>query len=346
MAYQKYKLLFVGGSMKEYRADEISKIVGGNLIGKGQIIISSVSSLKNATENDVTVIKNKKYIMEWRKTNSLVTVISKSMNLKPKIEGALIFVEDTNIAIIKVLKLFQLPRPNIKKKISEKATVDNSAIIEDNVAIGPGCYIGKNVYIGENTTLYPNVTVFDGAIIGKNTIIWSGTVIMDKCTIGYGCIIHPNVTIGGDGFGYHFSEEDDRLVRFPHIGSVKIGNDVEIGSSSCIDRGKYIDTIIGDGTKIDNLVQIGHNCLIGKHCVICGMCGISGSVQIGNYVTVAGAVGIKDNITIGDFVRIGGMSGVGKNIKPNTDVAGIPATESKKWYKQLKVLRRIARDTK
>ena len=146
--------------------------------------------------------------------------------------------------------------------------------------LGPDAILEPGVVIGSNTKLYPNVTVLDDASIGSETIIWSGTVIRERCRIGNHCIIHPNVTIGADGFGFRPSPDGQGIVKIPQIGTVKIGDHVEIGANSCVDRGKLGATTIGDGTKIDNLVQIGHNCKLGRFCMMSGQSGLAGTVTL------------------------------------------------------------------
>ncbi|MCK4821889.1 UDP-3-O-(3-hydroxymyristoyl)glucosamine N-acyltransferase, partial [bacterium] len=166
-------------------------------------------------------------------------------------------------------------------------------------------------------------------------------VLRERCQIGNKCIIHPNVTIGADGFGYRPADDGKSLVKIPQIGTVIVGDDVEIGAGSCIDRGKFSATSIGNGTKIDNLVQIGHNCRIGRSCVIAGMTGVSGSVTIGDGVIIGGGVGIKDHVTIGNGARIGGKSGVISDVAPGQTVIGFPAGEYKKTLRQWAALKKL-----
>lgn len=192
--------------------------------------------------------------------------------------------------------------------------------------------------------LYPNVTLMDDVVIGAKCEIRSGTRIEERCEIGSFCILHNNVSIGSDGFGYRPSEDGRGIVKIPHIGNVKIGHQVEIGASSCIDRGKFSSTRIGDGTKIDNLVQIGHNCVIGRACLIAGCCGISGSVTLGDGVVMAGQVAVKDHVTIGNGVTIGGKSGVINDIPDGKTVLGFPAIEAKDTLKQWAFIRRMLRN--
>ena len=214
-------------------------------------------------------------------------------------------------------------------------------LLEKNSKIGANAYIGPNVVLGENVTIYPNVTLLDEVTIGSNTVIWSGAVVRERCHIGSNCIIHPNATIGADGFGFRPCPERG-LVKIPQIGNVVIGNNVEIGANSCVDRGKFSSTILGDGCKIDNLVQIGHNSKLGKFCIMAGNSGLAGSVTLGNGVIIGGSASIKDHTTIGDGAIVGAGSGVTGDIAAGKTMIGYPAVEARTALKQWAILKRMA----
>ena len=207
--------------------------------------------------------------------------------------------------------------------------------------MGPGCFVGKNVRIGAGTILHPNVTVMDETVIGAQCVLWSGVQIRERCRIGNGCILQFGVSIGSDGFGYRPSADGRSLVKIPHIGNVVIGNGVEIGSNSCVDRGKFSATTIGDGTKIDNLVQIGHNSRIGRCCVVAACTGIAGSVTIGDGVMIGGCVAVRDHVTIGSGARIGGGSGVAGDVQAGHTVVGYPADDHREMLRQWSALRKL-----
>ena len=176
--------------------------------------------------------------------------------------------------------------------------------------------------------------------MGRNTTIWSGTVVRERCHIGNECIIHPNATIGADGFGFRPCEENG-LVKIPQIGNVIIGNRVEIGANTCVDRGKFSSTIVGDGCKIDNLVQIGHNSKLGKFCIMAGNSGLAGSVTLGNGVIIGGSASIKDHTTIGDGAVIGAGSGVTGDVPAGKTMLGYPAVEARDALKQWALLKQM-----
>jgi len=191
--------------------------------------------------------------------------------------------------------------------------------------------------------LYPNVTIFDETTIGQHTTLWSGTVIRERCQIGAYCIFHNNVSIGADGFGYRPSDNGRGLVKIPQIGTVIIGNDVEIGANSCVDRGKFSATIIGDNCKIDNQVQIAHNCIMGRSCIMAGHSGLAGSVTLGDGVIIGGSASIKDHVTIHSGVTVGAGSGVTGDIPPGKTYLGYPAQESRDMLKQWVMMRKLAK---
>ncbi|MFM2326948.1 MAG: UDP-3-O-(3-hydroxymyristoyl)glucosamine N-acyltransferase, partial [Bacteroidota bacterium] len=212
--------------------------------------------------------------------------------------------------------------------------------------IGAGCYLGKNVQLGNNVILYANTTILDHTTIGNNTTIWPGAVVRERCVIGSYCIIHPNASIGADGFGFRPSPDGRGLIKIPHIGNVIIGNGVEIGANSCVDRGKFSATVIGDGCKIDNLVQIGHNSKMGRSCIMAGSSGLAGSVTLGDGVIVGGSASISDHVTLGNGVQVGGGSGVLSDFTDGKKILGYPAVEARDALKQWVVLRKLAKEAK
>ncbi len=245
-------------------------------------------------------------------------------------------------AIIDVINLFYKDiDSNPSNQISSLAILDDNIQLENNITINPGvivkagCSIGKNTFIDSNTVIGSNV------LIGRNVTIGSNCSIKN-CLIGDNVIIHSGVCIGQDGFGY-VTSVGSSLKKFPHIGKVIIQNNVEIGSNTTIDRGSLNNTIIGEGTKIDNQVQIAHNVIIGENCAIAGQVGISGSVKIGNNVMLGGKVGIKQHRVIGDNVIIAAGSGVTRSFSSNKKIAGNPAQEIDSYHHELKIISRLTR---
>ncbi|HUV78372.1 MAG TPA: UDP-3-O-(3-hydroxymyristoyl)glucosamine N-acyltransferase [Desulfobacterales bacterium] len=313
--------------MKQYTTEQINQAVNGTLNGSPTIMITGVEQISEATTNQLTFIGEKKYIKLWDQSRASAAIVNDSLDVEPGQGRALIRVADADLALADVLRLFEPAPPKCGSGIHSTAVVDSTAVIGEGTAIGAGCYIGPGVVIGADTKFYPNVTVLDDTRIGSETIIWSGTVIRERCLIGNRCIIHPNVTIGADGFGYRPSPDGQGLVKIPQIGTVKIGNDVEIGAGSCVDRGKFSATTIGDGTKIDNLVQIAHNCKLGRCCVMAGQSGLAGSVTLGDGVMMGGGARVNDHVTIGDGAKLGGNAGAISDVAPGKTLLGFPADD-------------------
>lgn len=329
---------------KSYLIEELCELLNGTLVGHTNQQISEPEQIESAKESSITFIGHKKYIPLWEKSNASAAIVDRSLQLTdPGVNKAFIEVDNADLAMAQLLDLFIPAAVKLAPGIHSSATVDPTAIIGKNTTIGANSYIGPGVKIGKNTTIYPNVTILDHAHVGEHSIIKSGTVIGERCRIGLYCILHANVTIGSDGFGYRPSPDGRGIVKITHIGDVVIGNQVEIGSGSCVDRGKFSSTTIGDGTKIDNLVQIAHNCKIGRACMIAALCGISGSVTLGDGVIMAGQAAIKDHITVGNGVTVGGRSGIMNDIPDGKTILGYPAIEAKETLRQWAAVRRLAK---
>jgi UDP-3-O-[3-hydroxymyristoyl] glucosamine N-acyltransferase len=313
--------------MKQYTTEQINQAANGALDGSPTIMITGIEQISEATTNQLTFIGEKKYIQLWDRSPASAAIVNDSLDVEPGQGRALIRVADADLALADVLQLFEPELPKCEPGIHSTAVVDSTAEIGQGAAIGAGCYIGPGVVIGADTKLYPNVTVLDHTSIGSETIIWSGTVIRERCRIGNHCIIHPNVTIGADGFGYRPSPDGQGLVKIPQIGTVKIGDGVEIGAGSCVDRGKFSATSIGDGSKIDNLIQIAHNCKLGRFCVMAGQSGLAGSVTLGDGVMMGGGARVKDHVTIGEGARLGGNTTALSDVAPAKTVLGCPAND-------------------
>ncbi|WP_330444187.1 UDP-3-O-(3-hydroxymyristoyl)glucosamine N-acyltransferase [Flavobacterium sp. C4GT6] len=327
--------------MKSYTLQQINDIINGVIEGNTTNEVMSPEQLELANTNQITFIGNKKYEKLWEKSNACIAVVNKDISIQPGDNRAFIKVDNADLAMSQILELFAPAPPCFEKDIHPTATIHPSANIGSNVKIGAGCYIGANVTIGDNAVIYPNVTVLDESTIGNGTTIWSGTVVRERCIIGALCILHPNCTIGADGFGFRPCPQQG-LVKVPQIGNVVIGNKVEIGAGSCVDRGKFSSTIIGDGCKIDNLVQIGHNSVMGRFCIMAGNSGLAGSVTLGDGVVIGGSASIKDHVTIGSGAVVGAGSGVTGDVPAGKTVLGYPAVDGRVALKQWAILKRMA----
>ncbi len=326
--------------MNSFFIEELNEIVNGVLVGNTTQKIVGLEQIECANRNQITFIGNAKYLNLWEGSLACAAIINKKLKLEPGLDRALIKVENADLSMAQLLELFKPDLPLIEDEIHPSAVVHPTVKIGKDTSIGAGCYIGKDVTLGDQVKLYPNVTVLDQTCIGIKTVIWSGTVIRERCQIGSHCIFHPNVTIGADGFGYRQSPDGEGLVKIPHVGNVIIGNGVEIGSGSCVDRGKFSSTIIGDGCKIDNLVQIAHNCKLGRSCIIAGNSGLAGSVILGDGVVIAGSVSVKDHVTISNRAMIGGGSVVINDVPVGKKMLGYPAIEYKDALKHWAMVRK------
>ena len=329
--------------MKSYSIEDINNLLQGELIGTTNQKIEGPEQLQNAKSNHITFIGSNKYVKHWANSKACAAVVNDNLKVEPDDNRAIIKVKNADLAMAKILELFNPPAPVFDTNIHPTAVIHDTAKIGEGCKIGANCYIGKNVELGNNVVLYPNVCVFDETTIGNNTTVWSGTVIRERCIIGSHCIFHTNVSIGADGFGYRPSDDGRGLVKIPQIGNVIIGHYVEIGANSCVDRAKFSATIVGDGCKIDNLVQIAHNSVMGRSCIMAGHSGLAGSVTLGDGVIIGGSASIKDHTTLHSGVTVGAGSGVVGDVQAGKTVLGYPAQDARDMLKQWVVMRKLAK---
>ena len=326
--------------MNQFSIQQIAQHVSGKIIGDKEIFITGLEEIEKAQTGQLTFIGSRKYAKFWEGSQASAALVNEGLELSPG-NRTLIQVASADLAIAQVLELFAPAPPRFIAGVHETAVVDPTAVLGSNVSIGPGCYLGPHVKIGDDSLLYANVTIMDESTIGSRSVVWPGVVVRERCYIGDDCILHQNASIGADGFGYRPSMDKKSLVKIPQIGEVIIGDRVEVGANSCIDRGKFSSTKIGDGTKIDNLVQIGHNCSIGQSCIVCAAAAIGGSVTTGDFTTVAGKVAIADHATIGSHVTIGGGSIVISDVESHQFVSGFPAAPHKTTLQQWASLKKL-----
>ncbi len=329
--------------MKSLTITEINDLLAGELVGNTSQLITGPEELQKAEINHITFIGSSKYVALWKNSKACAAIINDNIALSPDENRAFIKVKNADLAMAKILRAFEPEPPTFDTDIHSTAVVHQTAVIGKGCKIGANCYVGKDVTLGAGVILYPNSTVLDETRIGKGTVVWSGTTIRERCEIGDYCIFHNNVSIGADGFGYRPCDEGRGLVKIPQIGTVIIGNDVEIGANSCVDRGKFSATIIGDNCKIDNLVQIAHNCIMGRSCIMAGHSGLAGSVTLGDGVIIGGSASIKDHVTIHSGATVAAGSGVMNDVEAGKTVLGYPAQNSKDMLKQWVAMRRLVK---
>ena len=301
---------------------EIAKLIGGRVVGDGDVLITGASGIREATEGDITFLSNPKYSSLMDKTRASSIVTSTETDAQ-KINKPVILIDNPSLAFVKIISMFTPEEAGHPKAIDFTAVVGKNVILGRDVAIGAYSVIADDVEIGDNTIIYAGCYIGHHTKIGNNTLIYPHVSIRERINIGNRVVIHSGSVIGSDGFG--FATIKGAHHKIPQVGTVEIGDDVEIGANVTIDRARFDKTIIGRGTKIDNLVQIAHNVVIGENSLIVAQVGISGSTIIGNNVTLGGQAGLVGHINIGDNAIVTAQSGVAKSVPKDTMVSGYPA---------------------
>lgn len=299
---------------------EIAQVIKGEVVGDASMVITGVSGIKEASSAEITFLANPKYAPLVEKTLASAIIVPLDYPASAK---ALIRVDNPSLAFIKVIDLFIQKDAVCLKGIHPTAIIGKAVNLGKNVGIGAYVVIEDNVVIGDNVIIYPGSFIGHNAKIGKDSLIYANVSIREQTCIGSQVIIHSGAVIGSDGFG--FISIDKVHHKVPQIGIVEIGDDVEIGANTAIDRARFDKTVIGKGTKIDNLVHIAHNVLIGENSIIVAQAGISGSTVIGKNVIIAGQAGLVGHISIGDGAVLAAQAGVTKSVPENTMVSGYPA---------------------
>jgi UDP-3-O-[3-hydroxymyristoyl] glucosamine N-acyltransferase len=301
---------------------QLAELVHGTFQGDGDLVIQAARTLQEAQAGDITFLENARHEPRLHQSQASAAIVPAAVPLNGK---ALIHVADPLMAFIVVVQHFQGKGAAQPTGVDPRAVVHSSAQIGADASIDPLAVVGANTVIGKRCRLHSGVVVGKNCRLGDDVVLYPNVVLYDDILVGDRVIIHANAVIGADGFGYRFQQ--GRHVKVPQLGGVEIGNDVEIGAGTAIDRGTFEATSIGEGTKIDNLVQIAHNCRIGKHNVFAAQVGIAGSCSTGNHVIMGGQVGIADHVHIGDGVAVGAQSGLHKDVPAGKRMFGSPAQE-------------------
>lgn len=316
---------------------DIAQLVKGEIVGDGAVIITGFSGLKEAKANELTFLANSKYESLLAETRAGVVLVPRQINCPGK---TLIRVDNPSLSFTQVVDFFLKDAPDYRPQgIHPKAVIASSAKLGKNVAVGANTVIEEGAVIGDGTVIYANGYVGHEAHIGEDCLIYPQVVLREKVILGNRVIIHSGSVIGSDGHGYVTNE--GRHLKIPQVGSVLVEDDVEIGANVTVDRARFDRTIIGEGTKIDNLVQIAHNVVIGKHCLIISQSGIAGSTKLGNYVVVAAQGGLVGHLEIGDGAIIAAQSGVSRSLKAGEQVFGSPAKPLREAYRAHAHLQRL-----
>lgn len=300
-----------------YKLYELAQLVSGEVSGNSEVIIKTASEVDSAKDGSLVFVFDERFLQKAILSKASALLTSKKYSVLGK---SAILVDNPRLSMARILKLFS-KQVEVEKGIHQTSVVHKTAKLGENVSIGALVYIGPNVEIGNETIIYPNTTIYADTKIGNR------------------CIIHSGARIGMDGYG--FIPADGKLEKIPQVGYVIIEDDVEIYSNTCVARGTLGATIIGRGTKIDNLTHIAHNCEIGPNCALTSLVGLAGSVKLGENVSVGGQAGFSGHLTVGSNTIIMARSGVTKNIPSNSIVSGFPAIDHKKDMEILAFLRRI-----
>ena len=315
---------------------ELAAELGGVVVGDGSVEIRGVAGIREALPGDVTFLANSRYDAHLAETRASAVICSH----EPR-ESAipLLQVDNPYLAFQRAVRVF---RPEIHRQpagVHPTAVVSAEASLGPDVSIGAHCVVEAGATIGARVVLMPGCYLGERAKVGDDSLLYPRVIVREDCQLGERCIVHGGAVIGSDGFGFAF--DAGCYHKVPQVGNVVIGNDVEIGANACIDRATTDSTRIGDGTKIDNLVQIGHNVVVGRHCIIVAQVGVAGSTELEDYVTLGGQAGLVGHIRIGARAMVGAQSGVTKSVPADTVVTGYPAVPHSVWKRLYAVMQKL-----
>jgi UDP-3-O-[3-hydroxymyristoyl] glucosamine N-acyltransferase len=314
---------------------ELARLVGGELQGDSELRVSGVAGLEEAQINQLSFVVGPKYLPLARASEAGALIVPPKLR---DINKPLIITDNPYLAFAKILSLFT-PKPRPPLGVSSKAHIGAEVKLGDSVSIQPNVYVGDSTVLGDRVSLHGGVYIGSEVCIGHDTILYPNVTILDRCIIGDRVTIHSGTVVGSDGFG--FAQDGNSYFKIPQVGIVQIDDDVEIGANCTIDRATMGKTWIQRGVKIDNLVQIAHNVVVGEDGIIVAQVGISGSTKVGKNVILAGQVGVTGHLEIGDNVRVGAQSGIAKSIPPGQTVSGSPAISHRDWLKNCQILSRL-----
>lgn len=318
--------------MIEFSIDYIANLLNGKVEGDGSIKINQLGKIEDAGAGAISFLSNPKYEASIYSTQASAVIVHKDFQPKKEISTTLIRVEDPYLAFTALLEEYHKLINFQKKGVEEPAYISNSAQVGEDIYRGAFSYIGANCKVGNHVKIYPNAYIGDNVQIGDHTIIHSGVKIYPGCVVGSHCVIHAGAVIGSDGFGFA-PQPDGTYKTIPQVGNVVIGHHVDIGANTTIDCATLESTKIGNGVKLDNLIQIAHNVEIDENTVIAAQTGVSGSSKIGKNCVLAGQVGIVGHIKIGDQSKVGAQAGVGKSLKPGSIELGSPSFDRGKYLR-------------
>jgi UDP-3-O-[3-hydroxymyristoyl] glucosamine N-acyltransferase len=312
------------------RLSELAAWVGGEVVGNPSLEITGVNGLAQAGPTELSLYASGQYRAALEATRAGAILIGPDASAGDRV--SFVRVPNAQLAFAKISALFN-PRPSFPAGVRPGAWVHPEARVHPEASVMTGATVERGASIGARAVLFPGVFVGEGAAIGEECILYPNVTVRDGCLVGCRVILHSSSVIGADGFGFAFDPSAPAHVKIPQVGIVRIEDDVEIGACSCIDRATFGETVVGRGTKIDNLVQIAHNVKIGRLTILCGQVGISGSTEVGSGTVLAGQVGVVGHIRIGDKAKVGAQAGVAHDVEDGATVTGYPAIDHRTWLR-------------
>jgi UDP-3-O-[3-hydroxymyristoyl] glucosamine N-acyltransferase len=320
---------------------QIAVLAGGQLQGDPGIVIRGIAPLQTARPGDLTWVTSAHFAKLLAHSEASAALIGPDLSAG---DLPVVVCPHPDRSLARVLSAMEPPVPHPPPGVDPRAIVPEDVTLGEDVAIGPLAVIGSRVRIGARTRIHAGVFIGPEVEIGPDCVIWPQAVIRERCVLGARVVLHPHATIGADGFGYNFI--DGHYERIPQIGRVRIEDDVEVGANSCIDRAKCGETVIGRGSKIDNLVQIGHNCKLGPHTCLAAQVGIAGSATLGSHALFGGKVGVRDNLVIGDRVQVAACTCLAEDVPDDSVRIGVPGIDKMQFLRELGALRRLPETTR
>lgn len=323
-----------------FSAQQIAALTGGTVIGNPEVAVSDVSPIEAGKAGTLCFLGDEKYLPYLSETEASIVLMNRSIAFDGQTRATLILVDNARGAMAQLLQVVQQMMQPKKKGIEQPCFIAEGVTIPEDAYVGAFAYIGKGAVIGRGAQIYPQTFIDENVRIGDNTTLYADVKVYYNTVIGQRCIIHSGAVIGADGFGFE-PDASGELQKVPQIGNVVIGDDIEIGANSCIDRAMMGSTTVGNNTKIDNLVQLGHNVQIGERTMLCAQVGIAGSTTIGNRCILAGQVGAAGHIRIADDCIFGAQSGIPGNVRKGGMYMGTPAIDAAVWRRSVSVFKNL-----
>lgn len=323
----------------QFTANQIAALVGGAVEGDGNVAVSTIAKIEEGKPGAISFLANPKYTHYIYNTCSSIVLVKRDFVPEQPVNATLIRVDDPYATVAKLLEMVSAMMTQHPVGVESPSYISEGVAVPEGAYIGAFAYIGANVTLGKNVKIYPQAYIGANVSIGDDTVVYPGVKIYHNCVVGAGCILHAGVVIGADGFG--FAPVDGHYNKIPQIGNVVIEDNVEIGANTTVDRATMGSTVIRRGVKLDNLIQVAHNCEVGHDTVMAAQAGVAGSTKIGSNCMIGGQVGFAGHINIGDRVNIGAQSGVPHDVPAGRSIMGYPATDARDFMRQASAVRTL-----